>query len=620
MNQLVVQAKEPYKSIISLQGELTLPDFTVITGTNGSGKTQLLEFIRNKGMLYKVNNVILEDIVYHTSGSLVPDTGQSMLAQCKQGSQNPLVNELTKIEKQFNRSNLEVFAKLSKAVGKPFLELQQDDFPDQSLYPSYCTFMEAYEQSMKREFPVYFEYSQHNAFSPVGNEARRFVMANSELILPIELFKGVSEAYITYFKRYHLNRYNRYRAEKLGEDVAWLTDEQFKKINLEKPWVVINKLLKKFDIRFELDDPETNNLNLFNIDTFNVRAIDPRTQALYNLSDISSGEKTILALIILLYNEERQTNKEKQEQIRLFLLDEVDAFMHPSMIKLLIHVIEEYFVKNKINVILTTHSPTTIALSPEESVFSLDLVAKNHFLNKKTKSDAMGLLSDGYISTTITDVVYDISESTDDLPWLLVEGITDKWIIKTAFRKLYPNSKFPYHIQACGSASQVRQTLNEIEMEHEKLNNVTTIGIFDFDGSGYDQWTGCNYQLCNDNVFEGLLNKHIEKNLYALLLPVHKHDKVYENVLLPNQNEEGHPLATYNNRSLHGIEHMFYGFTETNDYFNSDPGLKGQIVFKETNRGKQKNKFAKNIVKDLPVSCFENFKALFKSLETILKR
>lgn len=47
----------------------------------------------------------------------------------------------------------------------------------------------------------------------------------------------------------------------------------------------------------------------------------------------------------------------------ILLLDELDASLHPSMIKNMIGVIEDIFLEQGIKVILVTHSPSTIALT-----------------------------------------------------------------------------------------------------------------------------------------------------------------------------------------------------------------------------------------------------------------
>ena len=42
-----LKVKQAYKSIDTLPKNIKLPDFTVITGVNGSGKSHLLESIEN---------------------------------------------------------------------------------------------------------------------------------------------------------------------------------------------------------------------------------------------------------------------------------------------------------------------------------------------------------------------------------------------------------------------------------------------------------------------------------------------------------------------------------------------------------------------------------------------
>jgi predicted ATPase len=86
----------------------------------------------------------------------------------------------------------------------------------------------------------------------------------------------------------------------------------------------------------------------------------------------------------------------------LIILDEPDAHLHPEMTKLLIDVLEETFVKKyKIKVIITTHSPSTIALSPIKSIYELRN-NNNSGLIKISKDDALKLLT-GFIPTLSID-------------------------------------------------------------------------------------------------------------------------------------------------------------------------------------------------------------------------
>jgi len=97
---------------------------------------------------------------------------------------------------------------------------------------------------------------------------------------------------------------------------------------------------------------------------------------------------------------------------KLLLLDEVDAPLHPSFTLSLIETLAENFVGElDVAVIMTTHSPSTVALAPEESVY--ELVRRPRELCKTSVSAATQILSAGFISVTPTDIVV-ITESSSD--------------------------------------------------------------------------------------------------------------------------------------------------------------------------------------------------------------
>lgn len=79
----------------------------------------------------------------------------------------------------------------------------------------------------------------------------------------------------------------------------------------------------------------------------------------------------------------------------ILLLDEIDASLHPSMIKNMLSVIRDVFLINGIKVILVTHSPTTVALSDEASIFVMNKGGKNR-IEKKNKKDALSILTEGF--------------------------------------------------------------------------------------------------------------------------------------------------------------------------------------------------------------------------------
>ena len=124
----------------------------------------------------------------------------------------------------------------------------------------------------------------------------------------------------------------------------------------------------------------------------------------------------------------------------VLLLDEVDASLHPSMMRNMLGVIQNIFLKNDIKVILVSHSPSTIALSPEESIFIMNKSGENR-IEKRSKKEALSILTEGF--ATLNDIEptlsIDYNLSKTDLPVLFTEGITDKIIIEEAWKKLNPD-------------------------------------------------------------------------------------------------------------------------------------------------------------------------------------
>ena len=85
---------------------------------------------------------------------------------------------------------------------------------------------------------------------------------------------------------------------------------------------------------------------------------------------------------------------------KVVLLDEPDAFLHPSMIKSFLDVIENVFIGEKnIKVVITTHSPSTIGLCNESSLFIMNKGGNR--IEKVTKDKALKVLTAGVPALSI---------------------------------------------------------------------------------------------------------------------------------------------------------------------------------------------------------------------------
>ena len=102
-------------------------------------------------------------------------------------------------------------------------------------------------------------------------------------------------------------------------------------------------------------------------------------------SELFSEKRTLMALAMLIFK--AQLNNIPPQ---VLLLDEIDASLHPSMIERMIHVIQTLFIeKYGMKVILATHSPTTVALGPEDSIFVISNEDGQTVIQKQDKRKAI---------------------------------------------------------------------------------------------------------------------------------------------------------------------------------------------------------------------------------------
>lgn len=153
------------------------------------------------------------------------------------------------------------------------------------------------------------------------------------------------------------------------------------------PWDFVNEALASAEFGYRIVPPQNKLLKDYHV---TVAAIGSNTPM--DLNDLSSGEKTILRTILWFYN-----TKHNDIFPKLFLLDEPDAHLHPSMTRQFIDVLKSVLVDQyNVRVILTTHSPSTVALAPEESLFVMSR-EQPRIRRPASKAEAIGLLTSGLV-------------------------------------------------------------------------------------------------------------------------------------------------------------------------------------------------------------------------------
>ena len=184
------------------------------------------------------------------------------------------------------------------------------------------------------------------------------------------------------------NEINRFENERNGKDYEVLTEEEFTNRHGPKPWDLANRILESFDtLHYRFGSPEgadyfgTYKLQLFHTEKEGLEV---------EFDKLSSGERVLMALVASIYKASTDGNFPD-----VLLLDEVDASLHPSMMKNMLGVIEDIFLPQGVKVVLVTHSPTTIALAPEDSICVMNPAGLNR-VEKKSQKEALAILTQGF--------------------------------------------------------------------------------------------------------------------------------------------------------------------------------------------------------------------------------
>ncbi|MEC5411744.1 AAA family ATPase [Aurantimonas sp. C2-4-R8] len=195
-----------------------------------------------------------------------------------------------------------------------------------------------------------------------------------------------------------------YRDVRFANDMKRLTDEregtkkhldniEFLESYGPPPWEKISTLLKNFGLNYNVVSPSH---EISEACSFVLQRLD--NGARVSIEALSLVEKVLLrfALSLLQFDPRRITVTEP----KLLLLDEMDASLHPEMVHRWLTAIQEGLVVERgMFCILTTHSPTTVALAPEDALFEMADSASSP--RKVTKQQALNRLTFGVPTLSI---------------------------------------------------------------------------------------------------------------------------------------------------------------------------------------------------------------------------
>lgn len=329
----------------------SIPALSVITGVNGSGKTKLLEAI---------------DITIKKQHENI-----SVLFQVEL-EQKPSPDEHGYIPWQRNFSGLEgayyadFQAELQNFISQAKIN-RIKIHNDKNLYDINEKIKKILNQETQTQSDAFYNSESFlNAFEKAWINVKDAIL-NEQIGRHILSYKKREEKLIV--DAFHNNKIS----ELVIENELGVT-----------PWDLINQQFKKYNFKYHINSPKDSQSRY---EVKFISNISPDIEI--HFSRLSSGEQMIVMLILWAFNEELGQFK------KLLLLDEPDAHLHPEMALMFKEIISEVVVKQfGVQVIMTTHSPTTLCWFEEESIFLMD---PQKGIIKTNKQEAMNKLTSGLV-------------------------------------------------------------------------------------------------------------------------------------------------------------------------------------------------------------------------------
>jgi ABC-type multidrug transport system ATPase subunit len=501
-----ITLRNKYKSLYPFQSE-ELNKFTIVVGKNGSGKTQFLTLLglksKNDRLVENINLEIEPAILKVQVEGFVKDNSWQVGHEHWKNIINSFVvlyksihpkllelgtyikkNDLLKSSNNLrdvllsnDKDYLDMLSNLMAIINptlRPIInhDTHQIDIGRTNLRNQNVILTQLYHPNNRRLFKfldVICEYKNKNIHEIAESDFYNTPIPE-HLVDNEELFTSQIEViFYSYAKRRDQNRRSYFNKVQDNEANNSISDDGFVKLFIP-PWDLINEILNKHSIDFHFKGIDRNSF---------VSEVNPDFQLVKNSTgesvdfmDLSSGEKVIISLIIKLFTSENYSKNFLFPE--LLILDEPDAHLHPEMSKLLLEVLEDTFVNTyKISVIISTHSPSTIALAPEDSVYQLSNGALTS-LKKISKDEALKLL---------TSFIPTLSIDYKNHKQVFVESPTDIKYYQTIFNKLYLEKKcifklyFISNSYGQGNCEQVKDIVKALR----EAGNTTSYGIIDWD-------------------------------------------------------------------------------------------------------------------------------------------
>lgn len=484
----------PYLSLVALPSQ-ELPDFTLITGVNGAGKSHLLKALQNGAATCDAAPDAAHDVRLFDWTNLAPNGGDDFSSETIRQEQIAIFNQLKQMVDQPWGLQTLFQAAASAGIQGPLLSDAQKllDASDNELLqatngtrdpaqikqvimgasnqfennlwahiPQTRTQIEVVARASKK-FPIALRQSDFLKFyQPAWGQAEIFQQSFGRL-------------FVSYRDLYVLNRVAQMAKAEGDITSPALTEDEFAQRYGTAPWDFVNASLVAAGMNFTIDSPDR-----FSLAPYKPSLRKSRSDIEISFEGLSSGERVLMSFAFALYY--ASDNRQTIIRPKLLLLDEVDAPLHPSMCKSLLATIQQVLIKEQgLRVIMTTHSPSTVALAPDDAIH---VMRPGQAGIHKTGKDAA--ISD------LTDGVPTLSVFYDGRRQVFVESPKDVEVYQAAFNALkrHIDSDLSIIFIATGVESSAGKHMNtgcdavkRIVGDMRRAGARHTLGLIDWDGN-----------------------------------------------------------------------------------------------------------------------------------------
>ncbi|WP_420426368.1 AAA family ATPase [Algiphilus sp.] len=462
-----------YHSIGSLEWR-NIPLLTVLTGENGAGKTQLLDFLAHKlkklpdSSKPPMANMALDiegdsfspgDVAYIPNTWKVNGGGRAGLETVTE--QRERLRQIIKSPR--NHEEKEARARIEGILDRPITE-----------------------------------YTTEEVIEAMPDR-------NWHLLDYTNVTKGLADIFFAYrFKKFELY-------ERRVPEAEW--EAQIG----PPPWEVLNEVFRASGFPYEVTSPLHSDLE----SGYSLQLYDSQKDICIDPQRLSSGEQMILGVVMWLYNA-----KNYRKFPKLLLLDEPDAHLHPSMTQHFMSVLKDVLVdRYGVRVILTTHSPSTVAMSPASSIFVMSRDAPR-ISRPPSKSHSVGLLTSGLVTVGEATRYVLVEDQGDVEFYSAVKSILSEYGPRRDRCALAPAPSIVFLPASTGSgvektgggSSVVRKWVDKFDahpLDHIILGVVDHDGHVEEEGRIFvsDRYSIENYLFDPINVFGVLLDSHLTSDL-----------------------------------------------------------------------------------------------------------